>query len=208
MKMRLLIVVVVTLVLAVVFTATDVFGQTQSKEQAKTQSKAPEKKAAAPAAATAPAPPKPGPEMQKLHFLVGTWSYTEKYAPSDFGPAGQGTGNMTCKVGPGGFSVLCDFRGVGTMGESIGHEIHTWDPKDKKYKSASVGNQWPGMMHSTGQAEGKDLVFMGTLEIGGNKLNFRTAWTDMQAKSVKFNVSFAPPGQPLKVVVTGQATKK
>lgn len=158
--------------------------------------------------AQAPEPLKPGPEMEKLRFLVGDWTYEEKYEASPFGPAGTGKGTMQCRLGPGGFSIVVDFRTNTATGESVGHEIQTWDPAAKKYTFYAVGNEFPGAIVSTGNWEGNALVMNGTLAAGENKFRFRTRLTRSGSNAAQYTVESATGDEPLKLVVTGRATKK
>src|SRR5215813_5763125 len=74
--------------------------------------------------------PKSSPEMDKLAFLIGTWSAADIYEKSPINPNdGQGSGLYKTISGPGGFSLLTDYQYTGPHGESIGHQILTWDPK-------------------------------------------------------------------------------
>src|SRR4051794_35222282 len=54
---------------------------------------------------------KPSPEAQKLYSMVGTWSATIKTEPGPRSPKGAtDKGSMVVKKGPGGFSVVQDFK--------------------------------------------------------------------------------------------------
>lgn len=158
--------------------------------------------------AQAPAPPKPGPEMQRIDWLVGTWTYTEKYEPSIFGPAGEGKGTMTVKLGPGGLSHIIDFKTVGSHGTAIGHEIWTWSPREKKYVAFAVGNEFAGPLRFSGNWEGEELAMTGTLDLGETQHEFRTVWKEIKSTSVKYVILFGPPGGEKKLVASGVATKK
>src|SRR5215470_10615770 len=74
---------------------------------------------------------KPSPEMQKLSkIVVGTWSTTEKMEPAPLAPKGaSGKGTATFKNGPGGLSLIQDYKSSGTMGSFTGHGVMWWDPQ-------------------------------------------------------------------------------
>jgi len=65
---------------------------------------------------------KPSPEMQKLSkMVVGTWNFTEKQEPSPWAPKGAtGKGTAVFKNGPGGLSVIQDYKSSGGMEASPG----------------------------------------------------------------------------------------
>src|SRR5262245_48896621 len=81
-----------------------------------------------------PPRPEPGPEMDRLAFLVGTWHAADKYEKTAFNPnGGEGSGSYQTIVGPGGFSVLTDYQYEAPHGRSSGHQVLAWDPKLGSY---------------------------------------------------------------------------
>lgn len=91
-----------------------------------------EKSATNDAAKSAPAPPQPGPEMDRLKFLLGTWDVDAEYAKSPMIPqGGKVPGWCKAQLGPGGFSIVADFEANGPFGKEIGHQVLSWDPKQK-----------------------------------------------------------------------------
>src|SRR5689334_5264477 len=71
-----------------------------------------------------PAMPKPGPEMNELKPLIGTWTTDETMDPSPMMPTGgTATGTNTVRSGPGGLSVVMDQRSKSAMGPYSGHGV-------------------------------------------------------------------------------------
>jgi hypothetical protein len=110
--------------------------------QAKTDAKKPAEKSAmahahdkaAMPAGGAPEMPKPSPEAQKLYSMIGTWSATIKTEPGPWAPKGStDKGSMVVKKGPGGFSVVQDFKSNGAMGAFVGHGNIWWDKNANHY---------------------------------------------------------------------------
>ena len=61
--------------------------------------------------------PKPGPEMQKLNFLIGEWDMQAEYLKTPMtGDGGKATGWYKAQLGPGRFSVIADFEENGPLG--------------------------------------------------------------------------------------------
>ena len=60
--------------------------------------------------------------MQKLSkMVVGTWSSAEKQEPSPWAPKGAtGRGTAVFKNGPGGLSVIQDYKSSSGMGSFAG----------------------------------------------------------------------------------------
>ena len=154
------------------------------------------------------APPKPGPEMEKVKFLVGHWTYTNTYEKSSFHPeGGVGTGVYDARPGPGGFSLILDFSEHTSMGEEIGHGILTWDPKENAYREYVAGNDFPGVYLSTGHWEGEKFVLSGEFDMGGAKITFRDIYSGIAAHSVTIQEFADLPGKPGQLMGTIKATK-
>ena len=86
-------------------------------------------------------PAKPAPEMLPVLSTVGTWSAVVKNEPSPWNPKGStDKGTMVMSKGPGGSSVIQDFRSNGPMGPYQGHAIIYWDTIAKKQSSVWCDN--------------------------------------------------------------------
>ncbi len=156
-----------------------------------------------------PAPSKPGPEMDRLKFLIGTWDYNGEYAKSPMVPqGGKESGWYKAEMGPGGFSVIADFEGDGPIGKEIGHQILTWDPKENTYRVYTAGNNFPGVITATARWEGANLVTTTEFSEGGSKINIRSMYTDIQEKSVTIEESFKTGDAPYQSLIRAKAIKK
>ncbi|HEV1993238.1 MAG TPA: VOC family protein [Candidatus Acidoferrum sp.] len=162
-----------------------------------------------PAAQGETAAPKPGPEMEKLKFLLGKWNATVTYEKTPLFPqGGEARGPYTAKLGPGGFSVIADFEGTGgPEGAFQGHEIITWDPQENGYKRYTFGNSFPGAFVSNGHWEGQKLVFEGDLEFGGAKFHFRNELTREAGGAVTIKESYKTGDAPTMLMATTRAIK-
>src|SRR5207237_9401833 len=67
--------------------------------------------------------------FRSIKMFAGTWTASQKIEPSEFMPGGSGTGTDTVKAGPGGNSLLSDYRSKSAMGSFSGHGIIYWEPK-------------------------------------------------------------------------------
>src|SRR5580692_8187609 len=61
-------------------------------------------------------PPKPGPEVKKLAYNVGTWNIEGDAKPFGPMPGGKVMSTEKCSWLSGGFFVTCHSEGVGPMG--------------------------------------------------------------------------------------------
>jgi hypothetical protein len=143
-----------------------------------------------PVAAQEMAVPKPGPEMDKMKFLLGTWETKGGYEKSTMFPEGGAqTGWYKAQLGPGGFSLLADFEADGPLGREIGHEIITWDPKQNAYATIVVGNAFPGANIGTSKWEGEVLVTVHEFEYNGTKIHLRSTIKKAAENSVHMEES-------------------
>jgi len=79
--------------------------------------------------------PKPGPEVKKLHVLVGHWTYEGEFKPGPLGPGGKVTGERTGEMILGGFFFQGRWTQKGPVGEARALEITGYDPVNKNYSS-------------------------------------------------------------------------
>lgn len=164
-----------------------------------------EKKDAAPAMQA----PKPGPEMDKVKFLIGAWTLDGEYLKSPMIPqGGKSTGWYKAALGPGGFSVIADFEGDGPLGKEIGHQVFSWDPKQNGYTVVTVGNNFPGALIGKAHWEGQNLVTETEFEEGDGKMFFRAVYSGVQEKTLHIEESFKIGDGPFQLMWKTDATKK
>lgn len=179
----------------------------------------------APTAAKTPAAPpsmtaKQSPEMAKLaKMLVGTWSVDEKFeAVPEMGPeaqAGTGKGTDVIKAGPGGNSLIADFKSTSSMGEFAGHGVIWWDAKAGVYRSLWCDNENPGGCDAgaVGKWEGSanpfhksNLVFTADSEVtgpkGAMKIKMREVYSELKPASFTFYIESSINNGPMKRMMT------
>ena len=126
-------------------------------------------------------PPNPGPEMEKLTFLIGTWKASDSYESSPFTPnGGSGSGVYKIVLGPGGFSLVTDYHYQGPHGHSSGHQLLTWDSQRALYRGYIVTSSGTGFTKLTGKWEGPNFVLSGEFEREGMKVAFREVFSDFR----------------------------
>src|SRR5262245_8886364 len=81
--------------------------------------------------AKAPAPPKPGPEHQRLAYMVGKWTGEGEMKASPMGPGGKITSVDTCEWFDGHFSVICHSEGKSPSGPMKSVGILSYSPEEK-----------------------------------------------------------------------------
>lgn len=151
--------------------------------------------------------PQPGPEMQRLNFLIGSWNTQSEYEKSPTMPnGGKQDGWYKAQLGPGGFSVIADLEENGPEGKDIGHEIISWDPKKNAYTVVVLGNAFPGAVMGMAKWEGEDLVILNELNEG--KVHLRAVYLHPQGNVLHIEESFSVGDAPFKLMYKATATKK
>jgi uncharacterized protein DUF1579 len=155
---------------------------------------------------------KPSPEMQELSkMVVGTWSSAEKQEPSPWAPKGAtGKGTAVFKNGPGGLSVIQDYKSSSGMGGFAGHGVLWWDAQARGYKGIWCDSMTPGGCQiSKGLAkwDGNNLVGTDESEMMGQKVAMKETWTDITPNSFTFVMEGGPPGGEMKRMMTIKYTR-
>ncbi|HXN22446.1 MAG TPA: DUF1579 family protein [Candidatus Dormibacteraeota bacterium] len=155
---------------------------------------------------------KPSPEIQKvIKMFGGMWSTSEKIEASEFMPqGGTGSGTDSMKAGPGGNSLVNDYRSRGSMGSFAGHGIIFWDAKRQAFSSVWCDSMSPNGCESgmSGKWEGDDLVFNSETEMMGKKVQSKQVYTDIKPASFTFYIDSSTDGGPIKRAMTIKYTKK
>jgi uncharacterized protein DUF1579 len=152
---------------------------------------------------------KPALEMERLAFLVGTWNAIDTYEKSRFVPdGGSGSGVYQTVLGPGGFSILTDYRYTGPQGESSGHQVLTWDPKQQRYVGHVVTSRSPGCITVTGNWEGPNLVLAGEFEANGVQVRFKEVFSDIAGTTMMLRQYNSIDGAPAQLFGTTKFTRK
>lgn len=181
---------------------------TWAAAQDKPAVKAPQSSAEKAAAMQAPKPP---PEMAKLlKVLAGTWTTSEKFEPSEWMPkGGTGSGKARMWAGPGGLSVLQDYRSdsQSALPGFVGHGVVWWDPQAQGYRSVWCDSMTPGgceFANGLGKWVGDEVVFTWESEQGGRKTAMKEVYTDLQPDSFTMTMDIGVPGGELKRTMTIQ----
>jgi len=158
------------------------------------------------------APPKPAPEMQKLlDTLAGSWVITESYEPSEWAPkGGTGRGRETFRAGPGGLSMVEDYRSTTPAGEVSGMSVTWWDAKAGGYRAIWCDTTNPNgcvVMAKLARWEGSRFVLGDEFERDGRKIAFQEVLSDITATSFTQTISQGESGGELKRMLTIRAKK-
>ena len=102
----------------------------------------------------------PGPAAQKL--MLGTWSIHVQYAPTKEFPKGDvGVGEEKWYPGPGGQSLIEDYRERNSKGEIVALGVVWWDETVKGYHvlwCENTNSHGCEMLKGLAKWKGQDLI--------------------------------------------------
>ena len=179
------------------------------------EKKAPEKKAAPAAekkAAAAPekkmmGAPKPGPEVKKLAYFVGTWKSEGDMKENSFGmPAGKFPSTDKCEWFTGGWHVVCHSTGKGPMGAVHGLGILAYNTEDKVYTYSGIDSS--GFTEaSKGTVDGNNWVYNADEKMGGKVFHGRYSIAVSSPDAYTFKYETSEDGQKWNLMMDGKTTK-
>jgi hypothetical protein len=152
-------------------------------------------------------PPKPGPEVQKLAYYVGTWKTEgEVKVGSPLNPAGKFSGTDTCEWFAGGFQIVCRGEDTGPLGKRATLDIAAYDAEAKVYIDyfiSSFGENDSGKMTLTGNT----WTALWDGKASGKPAKFRYTEVQESSTSYTFKVENSVAGGPWTVIEEGKSSK-
>jgi hypothetical protein len=151
--------------------------------------------------------PKPGPEVKKLSYFVGTWTSEGDMKENPFGmPAGKFTSTSKCEWFTGGYQVVCHETGKGPMGSMHGMGILSYSTEEKSYMYYGFDSM--GMAEgSKGTMDGNNWVYTAEGKMGGKAYHGRYSMDASSPDSYTFKYETSDDGQKWNLVMEGKATK-
>lgn len=198
-----------TILIAVISLAGSAVGQAKGKDPFVPSTN----QATQPPAAAAPrAEPKPGAQIEKLlRAFEGTWTIHEKLAPDSTSPNGAtGEGRIVWRPGPGGFSVVEDYRSRQGARQVTGLGVFWWDDTAGGYRTIWCDSTNPGgciSFKNLALWDGEQLVLVEDYELNGKKFTFKEVFGDITRDAFTQTLYGAEAGGTLKVDQTIRATK-
>jgi len=151
-------------------------------------------------------PPKPGPEVQKLAYFLGTWKGEGEIKASPFGPAGKFSGTESCEWFAGGFHVVCRIESTGPEGRMTELEILAYDAEAKAYTYYSISSRgWSDT--SKGSLTGNTWTWVWDDRVAGKPAKFRETVEQLSPTSDTFKTEYSVASGPWTVFLEGKSTK-
>jgi len=144
-------------------------------------------------------PPKPGPEVKRLAYNIGTWNMTGEAKPFGPMPGGKVTGTEKCEWYSGGFFVTCHSEGTGPMGPSKGVSFMGYDPNEKVYtyhEFTSTGEA----IDSKGTVNGDTWNWTAESKMGDAKISVRVTIKEVSKTEYTFKLEMSQNGGEFSVV--------
>ena len=144
-------------------------------------------------------PPKPGPEVKKLDYNVGTWKVEGEAKPFGPMPGGKFTSTEKCEWYSGGFFVMCHSEGAGPMGPAKGVSFMGYDPNEKVYtyhEFTSTGEA----IDSKGTVNGDTWNWTAESKMGDAKISVRVTIKQVSKTEYTFKLEMSQNGGEFSVV--------
>jgi hypothetical protein len=150
--------------------------------------------------------PKPGPEVKKLGYFVGTWKSEGEIKQNPFMPAGKMTSTSKCEWFSGGFHVVCHEDGKAPMGSMHGLGIMAYNAEEKAYTYSGIDNS--GMSTAAkGHVDGDNWVYTNEDKMGGKTYHGRYSMVTASPDSYTFKYESSEDGNNWMAIMEGKATK-
>lgn len=150
---------------------------------------------------------KPGPEVKKLAYFIGTWHMEGDMKASPFGPAGKFSGDETDSWGPGRFFVVGRSNGTTPMGKQSTLSVMGWDAQKKTYTFHEYNSM--GMADvATGTYENNTWTWSDEMNMGGKNIKGHFIIKEEGADAFSFKWETSTDGGPWETMMEGKAEKK
>jgi hypothetical protein len=118
--------------------------------------------------------PKPGPEVQRLAYYLGTWRGEGETKGGPFGPAGKLSSSVTCDWFAGGFHLVCRGEERGPTGKRTFLNILAYDEKAKAYTEYGISSFGESEYSTGGSIVGNKRTFVKDLDSGCRREAYQT----------------------------------
>ena len=144
-------------------------------------------------------PPKPGPEVSKLTYNVGTWKLEGEAKPFGPMPGGKFSSLEKCEWYSGKFFVMCHSDVTGTMGPAKSVSFLGYDPNDKVYtyhEFTSTGEA----IDAKGTVSGDTWNWTSESKMGDAKISVRVTIKEVSKSEYTFKLEMSQNGGEFSVV--------
>lgn len=150
--------------------------------------------------------PKPGPEIKKLEYFVGTWSTEGDMKPGPMGPGGKVTGTDHLVWMDGGFYLVGHGENKSPMGSGTDLAVWGYNADDKVYtyhEFDSTGET----VSATGTVDGDTWTWTDEMKMNGKMTKGRYTMKILSPASYAFKFEMQPEGGDWATILEGKCTK-
>ena len=153
--------------------------------------------------------PKPGPEVQRLAYYLGTWRGEGETKGGPFGPAGKLSSTMTCDWFAGGFHLVCRGEERGPTGKRTFLNILSYDEKAKAYIEYGISSLGESEYSTGGSIVGNKRTFVKDLDSDVEGKSTKLRYTEVQVSPTfyTYQAEASKDGGPWTVIAEGKVTK-
>jgi hypothetical protein len=152
---------------------------------------------------------KPGLEVQRLAYYLGTWRGEGETKGGPFGPAGKLSSTMTCDWFAGGFHLVCRGEERGPTGKRTFLNILAYDEKAKAYTEYGISSLGESEYSTGGSIVGNKRTFVKDLDSGVEGKHTKLTYTELQVSPTlyTYQAEASINGGPSTVIAEGKITK-
>ena len=150
---------------------------------------------------------KPRPELNKLEYFTGAWTWEGDIKPTPMSPGGKLTMIEHNQWMDGGFFLTMHSEFKSPMGSGSGTAYMGYDANRKVYTYDEF-NSTGEAQHSTGTLGGETWTWTGEQHLGGNTTKTRLIMKTLSPTSFAFRFEMSPDGNNWSAVMDGKATKE
>jgi hypothetical protein len=142
---------------------------------------------------TPPAGPKPGPEIQRLGFGLGTWKIEGETKPFGPIPGGKTTTVQTCEWFTGGFFLECHSENTSVMGTKKAIFFEGYDANGKVYTYHEF-NDIGQPFESKGTVNGDTWIWTTNSKMGDSSVTLRLTVKEVSKTEFTYKIEMSQNG--------------
>jgi hypothetical protein len=151
--------------------------------------------------------PKPGPEVQKLGYYLGSWRGEGETRGGPFGPAGKLSSTTTCEWFAGGFQLVCRGEESGPTGTRAFLNIRAYDETAQAYTEYGISSFGESEYDTNGSIVGNKRTFVLNSEVEGKPARLRYTEVQVSPTFYTYQAEVSVDGGPWVVIADGKVTK-
>lgn len=150
---------------------------------------------------------RPGPEVQKLGYYVGSWKGHGEAKAGPFGPAGKLSSRMSCAWFSGGFQVICRGEETGPTGTRAFLNILGYDAKAGTYTQYAISSLGDSEYDQGGRLAGNTLTYLLDQPTEGKPVKVRFTEVHVTPAAMTYRTDVMAGDAPWRVIAEGEIVK-